>query len=593
MQTKNFDKADYILLVSVLLCTILTGGFTWYSCIIPCFLLIIYLIIKRGNSLTWQSTILATMIAIGLVSIICSKGDKQNALYEFEKYFCLILSIYAGCKCNNKQVIRNLIIVAAALVSIVGLLAYCNIIKSSGLVFYDRKIIRLQSFIQYANTTSILLACGYFLTLNNCKKNNVMICISQCILLSFYLTVSKGGIALYLLLGTGLIFVKKEYAERFVLQNFTSLIFFLALVITAANRLHAFSFILISVCIIAGYHIAKLKMNKKTLIILWMSCLISGVIAVVILIKTTNINLFSTFEKRIEYMVDACKLIKNNLLLGVGPGAWKYYQYSVQTTQYDVRYIHNGWLQFLVENGIFFVLMLITISIPSIKKLIKNKNYDFLACAMLIALHALIDFDLSFGVVLMLFGLIIGGEISTENNKISFKTINILIISIAILTTFYMSVEYFVRNSFERNYLNKKYDAALCSARTLEKICPYDSNLQLSIAALDNTTAKECIEKARALSPLDPYLLEKCINYYIYNGGENVLDLVKEYIELMPKQEITYTNAYEFLKRIWEKGECSEEDYNNMKEYVERRQAKEQVIDRNRSLKSTVINDSG
>ena len=45
------------------------------------------------------------------------------------------------------------------------------------------------------------------------------------------------------------------------------------------------------------------------------------------------------------------------------------------------------------------------------------ENYDFAVVILFIIIHSLIDFDLSFGIVLIIFGLVVGSSITFEFKK--------------------------------------------------------------------------------------------------------------------------------------------------------------------------------
>lgn len=143
--------------------------------------------------------------------------------------------------------------------------------------------------------------------------------------------------------------------------------------------------------------------NKKTKIALG-SCLLAGIIIVVayelvsgesgIVERLSSISFGeSTFLGRLLYYQDAIPLIIKNPL-GLGFMGYYYMQQSIQTGVYSVMYIHNDFLQILLDIGWIPLLALMGVIIKSLlnKKIPLHERLIILV----IALHSCFDFNLQF-----------------------------------------------------------------------------------------------------------------------------------------------------------------------------------------------------
>lgn len=98
----------------------------------------------------------------------------------------------------------------------------------------------------------------------------------------------------------------------------------------------------------------------------------------------------STVWGRLLYMKDGLKLLLQHPL-GVGNLGWFYLQRMIQTGVYNVRYVHNDWLQVALDYGTPAALALLMLVV---RRLRSGSLEPAAGC--LIALHCLIDPDLEF-----------------------------------------------------------------------------------------------------------------------------------------------------------------------------------------------------
>ena len=582
---------DYILMFAVIICMIFSGGLSWQYCIIPNIFLFITIIVKRKEVMfDYTALLFIIMMLFGAISIYFTLGDKQYAIHEYEKILCLILAYYAGTA-TDEQDLTKAIGFLGLILAVCGLLGYCNLIRIEEFVFNDRKILRLQSFLRYANTAALLLGCCYFAVIQLYRENRkkYFLYISGCILTAFFLTISKAAIPIFACIVTGLIFLEKKIAKEMMFQTAVCFITAVITMLLAKNRYNSVGIIIIAVGIIISTKTELKFMDSKFIPKIWVLMLLIGIGSVFTLAFIKKYDIFATLFSRFDYMRDALKLLKKHWLSGIGSGGWKYYQYAVQSKHYNVSYIHNGLLQFWLENGIVAFVALLLLIIKGLCTFAKEKKNILLSMLIFIVLHSFVDFNMSFGICLIIMGLVLGSAANTDHKNIIWNISGIISLLLCLVLVIYSAGEFVLRSRFEKAYLNNDYANSLRYAEKLEEICPYDSNLKISIAALNAQKPKDNLESAIRLSPLDKDIYKMYINYLIDNGyNMEITELTEKYINLAPKQESTYTDVKTFLKKALKMGLCSQEEYENAISNAERRRKKESVVDRNELLNELV-----
>ena len=581
---------NLIIVIAVLATGLLSGGISWQYLIVPNILLMLYLSGSNIKKVKFNYTIILIIAILisGIVSISLTSADKQNAIHEFMKIIIFALAFCAGMTADKKTIF-NAICVLGTVLSVTGILGYCNILRIDEFVFNDRTYFRLQSFVKFANVTAILLGISYFVLLDEYKETKKIYIphISVCILLSIYLTISKAAIPIFLVVGTAEVILNKKYAKYFFLQNIICLIVAFGVILAVRNHYYSISALMVVACIAITGTLSKnsmpfnadLKKFRPAIVLI----AVIGIICASI--YAASIDVFATLVSRLVYSKDAMRIIKSDWLFGIGAGGWKYYQYGVQSIGYNVNYVHNGMIQLWLDYGLFGFVAFVAIFITGAINAFKKKEYVLFGIIIFITAHSMIDIDLSFGVILIVYGLIAGFIAKDGKQDFCFKPFIAIVLIICVLFETYSVCDYMIRADFENNYLNNDYKAALKSAYRLEKICPLDSNLKVSIGSLDPNKTEINLEKAAALSPLDKNICLKYINYQIDNKRQiNISELSAKFINLAPKQESTYVQEQDFLRRALKNGLCDGREYDEMIARLNQRRNKEGVVDRNKLL---------
>lgn len=570
-----------------------SGGLNWQNCICSSLLLLISLFLGRVKKIEYGIPLLL-LFCLCFASCFVSMGNPQTGIYEAYKFICFIMAVMVGLLLKSDKKILRIIFFNALIVAVVGILACCGIMNFEEFTFKDNNIVRLQSFIKYANVTASFLGCGYisFLELFISEKKRAYLYGGGCILTAMYFTFSKACLPIFLIVCTIYIYKKKELSKVFLVQNIIAIILLPIMLITVPKHMYFILLVLTAIGVLISGKIGG-KYDKCFLVwLIILTLTAAGAIGIVLL----KPSLAGTFFRRIEYMKDALRLIKNNPLLGCGFGSWRVLQYKVQTEQYSVTYLHNGILQMIVENGIAFTAVFLGINVYAIINGIKRKKYHFAAMALTILIHSIIDCDLSFGVVLITLGLTVGSMLPGKNNVKTYNNIvNCLLVMVLCISDLYMITEYAVRSSFENAYIQNDYDKAADRLDKLAVICPLDAEVKAFQANIEEKTTNDeseirnKLKEAIDLSPYDTGMYENYMNYAFCD--DNLEDMCMKYMELAPKQEKTYAYLKQYLLNAKESGMISDETYSKLYSKVENRRIAENVIDRNELLNQIAGNE--
>ena len=147
-----------------------------------------------------------------------------------------------------------------------------------------------------------------------------------------------------------------------------------------------------------------------------------------------------------------------------------------------------------------------------------------------------------------------------------------------------MIFEYQLYNGFKNAYENGEYQKTVDYTLILEKISPYNSKIQITLATLNQGDAQQRINMAKKLSPLDPELLEFDIEYSISQKNRDVFEKCTKYIQMAPMQEKTYYNVKDYLKNAFETGIYTQTEYDSFLSYIDTKRNEVGVVDRNELL---------
>jgi len=352
---KRLKYAEYAAFACIIGFTLWQGSyFPIQFLLMLALLLLAFALFGKSLLIPIEAVFLFCIPVLYAISLPILTANHYNGMMELLRILILPMTLILFRNTNSDKTERA-VFVSLMGIAILGLLAFFRVIYIPGAVIETTN--RLQSVIQYANTTALLMLIGILHSVHSYisqKKVGKLIC---------------GAIFAVTLLLTG---------------SRTSL-----MVALAICALYAF--------IMAG--------RRGKLIVA--GSVVLAVFAVVGLNIFTNIRIFqiSVFEatlveRYITYQ-DAVSMMHGNWLLGIGTGNWQEWQFLYQSAPYNVRFIHNYYLQLLLDGGILAPLLFLSATLPAIIKGISSKNlHAFILIAVMI--QALLDFDLIFSAVAMI-----------------------------------------------------------------------------------------------------------------------------------------------------------------------------------------------
>lgn len=140
-------------------------------------------------------------------------------------------------------------------------------------------------------------------------------------------------------------------------------------------------------------------------------------------IKSMNINNQSVWERGTFYK-DALKIVKKNLLFGLGANSWRYEYSKVQSYEYSAAEIHSYPLQVMMDYGIVAVVVLLAIIVFIVRDTMictDKEGFGLIVSILLLLAHSFVDFDMSFFFIMLVFFCLLGILFSKREDYINKK----------------------------------------------------------------------------------------------------------------------------------------------------------------------------
>lgn len=275
----------------------------------------------------------------------------------------------------------------------------------------------IDSGIAFLGTIKVMVPCIFMLLINQISEemifrlqNSVIYTGCSMTILSVILGVSEktrnfffkagrlGGFfqysntfALYLLIGVIVLLNKKTMCGKDKL--------FLAVLLVGIGLTGSRSVFLL-VGMVAIYHIICDRDKRKWIIVDGVVLLLLGTIYAIISGDYQNVGRYltlsvnsSTVQGRLLYVIDAWKVFLNHPM-GIGYKGFYLIQKAIQTGDYSVMFVHNDWMQFLLDGGI---VSFVGAVIYYIGHLLDRKLPHMCKEVIVITgIHMLVDFDMEF-----------------------------------------------------------------------------------------------------------------------------------------------------------------------------------------------------
>lgn len=349
---------------------LLQGGYNSSISFIASFFLLFIIVIDRSKFeiLNFQRNIsMAAMVFLGLISsFACGYGS--YSLAHLAPYCMFLSSSFVFTSVDDFDF--NYLI---------GGLRYICFISSAAaiLLFFVFPSFfgyvsagRLQAFFQYANTAAIWFALSFLLLLDSPLFTKI-----DC-LVPFIALVLTRSVAVAILVVIGLMIYL--ILEKRSMASFLLAVFGLVLILCIYDMM-------------------------------------SGRI----------VESVQTFIERIIQIYDGLRLAGSSPFIGIGPGAWRQSYRFVQSAQYSANVIHCGYLQILLDGGIFALTAFLWFCITRIICIFKERSNIphssfVVAGIVLMLLHFMVDIDIQFGFIDLLLVLFL----SRGNEKYSIKELS-------------------------------------------------------------------------------------------------------------------------------------------------------------------------
>lgn len=341
------------------------------SCIASAALCVYLLIMVRKNG-SIKFMLNTASISIVLISLfygitIFWAIDSGMAVIGFLKFLPLPLFMLAAMQsAEEPERLLDILPPAAAFMTVVSaVLSVVPVLKG---IFLPAE--RLAGFLQYSNTYALLA------------------------LLALIISVTKKRIRI---------------ADYFYIP-----ILFFGIILSGSRAVFALTVISIIILIAFGK-------NKKAKIFLLIFSILAITISGIYAAVTNNFESIgrfltisigeSTFLGRLLYWYDALPIILKNPF-GTGYQGYFYLQSSIQSGVYVVRYIHNDFLQLMLDVGWLPTAVFIVAILRSFFK--RNTGLKKRLLLFVMSAHCFFDFDLQFIAVFMIFVLLLDFRIGKE-----------------------------------------------------------------------------------------------------------------------------------------------------------------------------------
>lgn len=197
--------------------------------------------------------------------------------------------------------------------------------------------------------------------------------------------------ALFLLLGFAIYMEKMASQDSFIKQILYAIVFLTGILWTGSRLTLGLT------ALFMIFSFVKQKDLRRCYLVLFAAT--AAILVIILIIAGIAKNPFyrlidvsgSTFYGRLIYYQDALKIIAKHPL-GLGYKGYWLVQAACQSAPYSTLYVHNGYLQCMLDNGWLAGIALILLLIRMISKSERTGRL----LAIMIAIHIFFDFDLSY-----------------------------------------------------------------------------------------------------------------------------------------------------------------------------------------------------
>lgn len=507
---KNSEKFElkYVMFsIIIFFVMIAQGGYFKIQLIaLNLFFLIFIMVSKKKFKCNWTMMLFTVLFFIMVTSGLFFSISPYIALSELIKYSLYPLSYFVFLNLDNTQKLESIFFKSIVLLMIFGMLGFVGLSPIANMV--TQKGNRLQSFLQYANTTAVFMGIGTFYSTE------------------FYIKSKK---ITYILM---------------------SVLFFVALILT--NSRISFALFL------PIYSIYLIKFTSKKIKRIFIVTIVIIVCLLVIFnSRIIRISLFepTLVERYITYM-DATNILKTHIY-GLGVGNWQFMQFLYQSAPYQVRQIHNIYLQIALDGSVLsLIVWLIILSINFIKSY-KQKNIYFYI-GLFIVSSSFFEVHFNFGIFIIFFTYVLVkiNESISFNKSVLVNNFKYLLGIPTVLLLVFMISEYNI-SSGELEQKNQQYNNAYASYIRALKFNPYNYEIYFKLASLERNPDKafEFLETSYTVNSWDNYVLIALAEGYLHKKDfEKSYFYASHLFEVFPYSVLNQELVKTVLNKSYEDG---------------------------------------
>ena len=445
------------------------GGYFTVSLIILNLFFLIMLLRQKEIMLDFNAMAFLAVFAVMVLSSILLSHSPYAAINELLKYLlCFTSYLFFANKTEDKAKFEKIFFHGFILIMAFGLLGMAGLSPIAHMVTEIGG--RLQSFLQYANTTALLMGIGVFycthLFIRDKKKHYIIPAVLFFAAIIF--TNSRVSFIVFLL-------AYAAYLFRFVSWKIK-------------GGLLAVAAILGTFLVITDSRLARISIFEPTLV-----------------------------ERYISYF-DAVSMLSFRPL-GIGVGNWQFESLFYQSAPYQVRYIHNFYLQIALDGGLIPLILMLAVFIVTAIKMKRDTVYFYIGLFVLATAFWEIHFN--FGLVIIYFSFLLaitGGEALKKYKLPNTKLKYIAIVPIFLLSAFLMS-EYNIQRG-EALEQSRNHQAAHAAYRRAHALNPLNETIYFRYARIERNIGRaiDYLERAYAINPWNISVITALSEGHLFAG---------------------------------------------------------------------------
>lgn len=259
----------------------------------------------------------------------------------------------------------------------------------------------------------------------------------------------------------------------------------------------------------------------------------------------------ATAQERLIFIEDAFEISKHSPIIGFGGEAWATIYKKYQQTPYISNKIHNGYMEWFVDNGWLGMIVIISVFSFLFYKLYHsspNNRHNSIHTSVVVSLltvfiHSFIDFNFSYGTIwFIVFWLIVMGTYSSETKKLNNKKQNIekRFLKLITVTLSLFTIVLCISFVFSFRFMHAAQD--FNKAKQTESL----------------TSKKELLEEAVRKNPYNTTYMKNLSDVYIliyenYNEiefKEKAIKLIEKNINLEPNNPDVWVQAATLAEKL-------------------------------------------